>query len=63
MTMGRANRRSPKAQPSEKVLQRALREIESDTHWFVSAAGAVSRDDLVGMLQSVRKRLEAVGYA
>ena len=44
-------------------LATALRDIESATRWFDSAGGAVSRDDLVGMLGEVRKRLVKEGFA
>lgn len=48
---------------AEAVLRQALTDIESATRWFAACGGAVSRDDMTGMLQDVRKRLETAGYA
>lgn len=41
-------------------LRSALQAIDAELRWFRDAGGAVSRDDLVGMIRDTLKHIDAV---
>ena len=41
-------------------LRNALREIDGSLSWFFSCAGAVSRDDMAGMIRDAKKQIDGV---
>lgn len=42
-----------------EMLREALRQIDQDLNWFFSCGGAISREDMVGIIRDVRKRVDS----
>ena len=39
-------------------LREVLKEIEADVRWYFGCGGAVSREDMVGMIMDVKRRID-----
>ena len=42
-------------------LRQALKDIHHEGQWYFSCGGAISRDDMMGIIRETRKRVDAVG--
>ena len=52
--------KQPPPENAENAMREALRRIDEDLSWFFECAGAVSREDMVGMIRDAQKRIESV---
>lgn len=52
--------KQPPPENAENAMREALRRIDEDLRWFFECAGAVSREDMAGMIRDAQKRIDSV---